>query len=124
MKSAVGIAFILALAVSRAQEQAGKTLSDADILSYASQPYDKREMTFKHIMLGVYRGVPVVVDFPCSDLCPAYTTRVIRYDVPVSGCSAVGGVVQKMLVPYGIASQLRPFCVPKVLADNFNRFRR
>jgi hypothetical protein len=58
-----------------------------------------------------------VADFPCSDLCPAYTTRIIHYDVaPGPPCDAAGGVTQLRLVPFSIGTREEAFCIPKPLA--------
>jgi hypothetical protein len=99
-------------------------LSDAALLKYASGGYDKRQMTSLHVVLGQHHGVTVIADFPCSDLCPAYTVRVIHYDVPISKCSAVGGVEKAMLVPVSITSVERSFCFPRVIADHWDKYVR
>lgn len=101
-----------------------KGLSDATLLAYASSAYDRRQMTSVHVVLGQNHGVTVIADFPCSDLCPAYTVRVIHYDVPLSRCSAVGGVEKAILVPVSIASTERSFCFPKVIADHWDSYVR
>ena len=50
-------------------------------------------MMGKRITLGRHHGVPVVVEFPCSDICPQYTTQIIHYDIaPGAACEAAGGV--------------------------------
>jgi hypothetical protein len=75
-------------------------------------------MMFHHLVLGVRQGVRVVADFPCGDICPDYTTRIIHYEVePGPGCDAAGGVVVSYPVPRSIAVIRQPFCIPKVLAD-------
>jgi hypothetical protein len=79
-------------------------------------------MEGKHIVLGVHAGTPVVVDFPCSDLCPAYTIRIIHYDLPAGpACAAHGGVEKLIGTPVGIARVPVPYCVPRVLADRVQR---
>jgi hypothetical protein len=99
-------------------------LSDATLLAYASSAYDRRQMTSLHVVLGQNHGVTVIADFPCSDICPAYTVRIIHYDVPLSQCSAVGGVAKAMQVPVSIASVERSFCFPGVLADHWDKYVR
>lgn len=99
-------------------------LSDATLLAYATSAYDRRQLTALHVVLGQNHGTTVIADFPCSDLCPAYTVRIIHYDVPLSGCSAVGGVEKAILVPISIASAERTFCFPKVLADHWDKYVR
>jgi hypothetical protein len=112
---------LAALAVSAcagvAPADPARQLSDADLVAYANQPFDKAAMMFKHVTLGVHHGQPVVADFPCGDICPDYTTRIIHYAVgPGPECSAGGGVVVTRGVPMGAAEGMREFCVPKVLA--------
>jgi hypothetical protein len=94
-----------------------RNLSDADLVAYASKPFDKAAMMEQTVTLGRHHGVPVVAEFPCSDVCPAYTIRIIHYDVPPGPpCDEVGGVTVMRLVPYGIATREEPFCTPKPIA--------
>src|SRR5579862_2370241 len=120
------ITYALALLATATTAQAapGDALSDATLLTYASSGYDKLHMTSLHVVLGQNHGVTVIADFPCSDLCPAYTVRIIHYDVPLSRCSAAGGVEKAILVPVSIASAERSFCFPKVLADHWDKYVR
>jgi len=107
-----------------AQSTTADTLSDAALLEYASQGYDKRAQMFKRVVLGTNHGVQVVANFPCSDLCPDDTVRVIHYDVSLADCSTRGGVVKELNVPMGIAMGPERFCFPKVLVDNWDRYVR
>lgn len=91
-------------------------VSDAALLAYAKSPVEKAAMITRKV-LGTKNGALVVADFDCSDLCPQYTVRIIHYKVePGPECDRVKGVVQSQVVPRGIASIERPFCVPAVLA--------
>ncbi len=100
-------------------------MSGASLLEYASKPYDKGAHGAEHQVLGAMGSVKVVVDFVCSDLCPAYTVRVIHFDVkPGGNCTEVGGVTKTILVPVSIAAMQRPYCFPKILTDNWNRYVR
>jgi hypothetical protein len=104
------------LAATDALADQPRKLSDADLIAYAGAPYDKAAMMEKRITLGLHHGVPVVVEFPCSDICPQYTTQIIHYDVaPGAACAAIGGVTQTRRVPFSIAVVEKPFCVPKPL---------
>ena len=115
------LAFVLLLSVAACT----KNLSDADLLSYASRAFDKGKMQGKHIVLGNHQGVPVVADYPCADLCPAHTVRVIHYDVGgESDCRRVGGTPRTLWVPEGIGNAPKLFCLPKVLADHSVLARR
>jgi hypothetical protein len=114
--AAAALAIAAALA-SAARADDPPALSDADLVADAAKPFDKDAMMERHVALGQHHGVPVVADFPCSDICPAYTIRIIHYDVaPGEACAKAGGVTQARLVPYSIAVIEKDFCVPKVLA--------
>jgi len=96
---------------------APRNLSDADLVAYAAAPFDHAAMMFKRITLGLHHGAPVVVEFPCSDICPQYTTQIIHYDLaPGAACAAAGGVTVTRRVPFSIAMVDKAFCVPKPLA--------
>lgn len=113
-------AVLLALLASAPAANLPPAITDQAILAYAARPYDKREMMNRHVVLGTSHGARVVVDFPCSDLCPIYTTRIIHYDVdPGPACVRVRGVVRDAMVPAGIAANRRAFCVPAVLGTRF-----
>ena len=97
-------------------------LSEADLVAYAAQPFDHMAMMDKCITIGLYRGAPVIAEFPCSDVCPQYTTRIIHYDIaPGAACAAAGGVTQLRRVPFSIAMVEREFCIPKPLAAGNGR---
>ena len=38
-------------------------------------------MVFQHVVIGTQDGVAIVVDFPCSDVCPGQTRRIIHLDI-------------------------------------------
>lgn len=108
-------AVLSSLGSARAAEP--RALSDADLVAYAAAPYDQAAMMGKRITLGLHHGVAVVAEFPCSDVCPQYTKRIIHYDIaPGAACEAAGGVTQGRLVPFSIAVVMRDFCIPKPLA--------
>ncbi len=92
--------------------------SDEKLLAYASSKYDKRAMMNKHEILGTHKAVRLVADFPCSDICPDYTVRIIHYELDEGqSCAAAGGLEEAILVPVGIAATKKTFCVPKVLKE-------
>ena len=94
-------------------------LDDATLAAYAARPFDKQAMMGQTVELGRNRGVPVEAWFPCSDVCPQYTVRIIHYRVPEgSDCAAAGGVEKTVAVPVAIAVLPRTFCVPKVLVES------
>ena len=95
-----------------------RPISDRQLVAYARRRYDRARMMFHHVVIGTQRGVAVVADFPCSDVCPAQTRRIIHLDVAAEAgaCAAAGGVVRGRLMPMGIAVRQQPFCVPRVFA--------
>jgi hypothetical protein len=93
------------------------TVTDQDLITYAKNDFDRGEMMFKHVDLGVHHGVPVVADFPCADVCPDNTTRIIHYVLDGERtCDSVGGERRKIEVPTGVGKTEQQFCVPRVLA--------
>lgn len=93
-------------------------LTDQQIAAAASAPFDKKAKMGAHDVLGQIGKVKVVADYYCSDVCPAYTMRVVHFDVqPGKDCQAAGGFVKTYIVPRGIAAVPQAFCVPKVLVE-------
>ena len=91
-------------------------ISDARIAAIAASRFDRRAMMFHHELLGLNRGLRVLADYPCSDVCPDATVRIIHYDRPPGpGCEAAGGVTASRMVPISIAVQRVDYCVPAVL---------
>ena len=106
-----------------AASASARSISEAELLAYASTPYDSVEN--KKIALGGLDGTQVVADFICSDICPDYTVRVIHYELRADQtCSSVGGVEKALSIPVGIAATDRVFCFPKVLVDNWHKYQR
>ena len=97
---------------------AADTLSDGALVAYASQPYDNAQKFLHHDVLGIHHGVEVIADFPCSDICPAYTVRIIHYAVAAGpDCDKIGGRARVATVPVSIAVTRQTFCVPAVLVE-------
>lgn len=113
--AAAGLA-VAATAAEACGDPAAWPISDSEIAAYASEKFDKRAMMFKRVALGRHRGLPVVAIHPCGDVCPAYTRRIVHYDVPLADCARRGGIVRDELMPRGPAVTRRPFCVPAILA--------
>jgi hypothetical protein len=115
---ATGLSVAAATAASACGDRPApqRRLTDADLVAYASAEFDKRAMMFKRVPLGRHRGLAVVAIHPCGDVCPAYTRRIVHYDVPLADCERRGGVVREQLVPRGPAVARQPFCLPAALA--------
>lgn len=93
------------------------TVTDDQLVAYGQQDFDHGEMMYKHVELGIHHGAPVVADFPCADVCPDQTTRIIHYKLDDGqSCHAVGGVDRTISVPTGLGKSEQKFCVPRVLA--------
>ena len=111
-------AIVLVTALAAALSAPADTLSDRALIAYAKRPYDKARMENRRVVVGIYHGAKVVADFPCSDICPAYTVRIIHYDVaPGADCDRIHGRTVERMVPVSIAVVRQSFCAPAVLAD-------
>lgn len=108
---------VLALACRRGalRDSPERELSDAELRELASAPFDAAAVMLHSFAVGRHRNHPVRIDFPCGDVCPAYTAKIVRYDLDPGACPPEGEVVT-LGVPGGIAVQLKDFCVPRVLA--------
>jgi hypothetical protein len=92
------------------------TLDAAALQAWAGKPWDKAALMHTTVDVGRYRGVPVVAEHPCSDVCPQYTVRIIHYQLSAdASCASVGGVEKQVLVPIAIAVRPKTFCVPEPL---------
>ena len=102
--------------VAAAPAAAPRHLDDAALRAYAGRPWSKAALMNRTVELGRLRGVPVVAEFPCADVCPQYTVRIIHYRLPAdTSCSAVGGVERTLLVPVAITVLSRTMCIPAAL---------
>jgi hypothetical protein len=102
-----------------------RPITEAELLAYASAPYERAAYGSPPEVLGVLNNAPVVVDFICSDLCPASTVRIVRFELaPGVSCADVGGVEKQVLVPVAITATLQELCFPNVLARNWTAYVR
>jgi hypothetical protein len=97
-------------------------VDDAALIDFVRRPFDPMsDETRWPRMLGTHRGVRVIVSYTCSDLCPDYTKRVVHYDLPPGeDCTRVGGLSKDIVVPRGIGTGLRRYCIPAV-TDPYQR---
>jgi len=93
-------------------------ITDAELVAVVKAPFDpKSEVRTWKLAVGLHRGVPVVATYTCSDLCPDYTKRIIRYNVTAgAACDRVGGVSKDIIVPIRIGAGPRRYCLPAVTA--------
>ena len=99
------------------------TLTDTDLIRAAQQKESAPTEGAQQWVIGYHHGTEVVKSFRCSDLCPQNTLRLIYYDVPdVESCARIDGVSNQILVPIAITVAPRPYCFPKVIADNWEGY--
>jgi hypothetical protein len=112
------MAFVVALmALGLAPPPAARPprIDDAGLLRFARSRFDPYKRTGRIRLLGIHRGTLVVVDYPCGDVCPAYTKRIVHYDVPPEACARVGGTIVDELIPRGPAVMPKSYCEPTVI---------
>ena len=128
------IEIVLALLVTQLQPEAEAALPepgirhdlapiDDDVLiNFVQQPFDPMsDETSWPRTLGTHRGIPVIVSYTCSDVCPDHMKRVVRYNLPPGEeCRRAGGLSRDIVVPRGIGTGLRRYCIPAV-TDPYQR---
>ena len=119
MKPAVLFTLLLAVLVATGMGRYRDTLSDADLVKYATPFHGSRNWASfpkDGAVIGTHKGSRVVATVRCSDLCPQYTRLVIHYDVkPGADCRAAGGHDAQVMMPIAIAVHNETFCVPVAL---------
>jgi hypothetical protein len=94
---------------------ASDPLTDADLVARAGAVMSVKEAPADRI-LGVHKGVPVIVDVRCGDVCPQYTIRIIHYVIePGPACTKLGADTASIGVPMGLTTRPQAFCIPHVL---------
>ncbi len=97
-------------------------IDDSVLVDFVRRPFDpaSNQASWPRT-LGTHRGVPVIVSYTCSDVCPDYTKRIVRYNVMAAeDCARVGGISRDIVVPRGIGTGLRRYCIPAV-TDPYQR---
>ena len=90
-------------------------VSDAELVARANAVMSVKDAPADR-MLGSHKGVPVIIDVRCGDVCPQYTVRIIHYVIgPGPDCTKLGGDTANVMVPVSITSRPQAFCVPHVL---------
>ena len=91
-------------------------IDDAAVLAFVKTRFDSMaEEPSRPRRLGMLRGVPVVISYTCSDVCPDYTKRIVRYNVLAGPeCDRIGGISKDIIVPKGIGVGLRRYCIPAI----------
>ena len=97
-------------------------VEDAVLIDFVRRSFDPMsDETRWPRTLGTHRGVPLIVSYTCSDLCPDYTKRIVHYNSPPGEkCTRVGGISRDIVVPSGIGTGLRRYCIPAV-SDPYQR---
>jgi hypothetical protein len=91
-------------------------VDEAAVLAFVKKPFDPmaQKRPWRRT-LGMLRGVPVVISYVCSDVCPNYTRRIVRYNVTAGPeCDRVGGISKDIVVPKGIGAGPRRYCIPAI----------
>ena len=102
-----------------------KTISESQLLEYAATAVDKSLFAKPPVVLGYLGGIQVVAEHICSDLCPDYTVRIIRFSLPENvRCADVGGVLRPVQVPMGVGTVAQKFCFPRIIDLNWDRYVR
>jgi hypothetical protein len=114
----IALLVIFACESASGSAKTAAALTNRQLQIIAQQPFDKRAMMGKRVELGRHHGTPVIAEFPCSDVCPQATRRIIRYEIDLTRCDRIDGRLLTTLVPRGIGVQRRLFCVPSAIADN------
>jgi hypothetical protein len=89
-------------------------IDDAVLVDFVRRPFDPMsDATRWPRTLGKHRGVSVIVSYTCSDVCPNYTKRILRYNLlPGEECERAGGISRDIVVPRGIGTGLTRYCIP------------
>ena len=99
-------------------EDALPPIDDAAVLAFVKTPFDPKaggRWPQWPRTLGMLRGVPVVISYACSDVCPDYTKRIVRYNVTAGPeCDQIGGISKDIVVPRGIGAGPRRYCIPAI----------
>ena len=108
---------IVLLSACAGQSAVAGAIDDAALRAYAASDFDKAARMHTTVELGLHHGQRVVAEFPCSDVCPQYTVRIIHYRLADGvSCASIGGVETEILVPVAITVRKKTFCVPKAIA--------
>jgi len=92
-----------------------RVLSDSDLLQIQSERFDAGQFMGRTLTLGRHKGLTVIAEHPCGDLCPRNTIRIVRYYVQNDSCESIGGKLAMRMVP-SFVPRPKMFCVPSVLA--------
>jgi hypothetical protein len=90
-----------------------RILTDAALTVFATKSFDAGALMRKSFLLGKYNNANVIASFPCADVCPTYTVRIIYLDVEPKTCKAVGDEQVDIHVPEGIWLSTKHYCIPK-----------
>ncbi len=125
MRVFIAVVGVVIGATACATAPAPAQMDAAALRAYAAKPWDKAALMNTTVELGSYRSVPVVAEFPCSDVCPNYTVRIIHYRLPAgTRCASIGGVEKRVLVPVAITVLPKMFCIPEPLVASGQYYAR
>ena len=106
------------IVISGCQRNPNAPISDAELIRIDNTAFDMRSKMGSHEVIGVSRGHHVLIDYPCGDLCPEETDRLIHFDVePGAACKAIGGVSWSGMISSGYQSHA---CIPQAIYHGGN----
>lgn len=125
----VGAVFALACShpSPRTAPMSTQVWSDAQVLDYVLVARERANSKARSIapfsgVLGRHNGITLVQTISTNDAScgPDEFALVVHYQVSkASDCAAVAGESKNLRVPSGYRSSIKPFCVPKILADHW-----
>ena len=98
-----------------------RQLSDSELLTFATTAYDKSEKMNTREALGQHNKMIVVAEYPCGDICPYYTKRIIHYDISIENCSEIIGVQKDISIFKGRSGRIKSYCIPNILHENWDK---
>lgn len=111
------LAVCIAAVISAPAFAAGDVLSDGDLIARANAVFAVKEAPVDRI-LGIHKGLPIIVDVRCGDVCPNSTVRIIHYaGAADAACAQTHGDLVSVDVPRSITVGPEKFCVPHALVS-------
>ena len=97
-----------------------KVLNDNELLINATTDYAKESKMNSTEILGIHNQHIVKVTYPCGDVCPEYTKRIIYYEIENKSCPSNIGTEKEVTVFRGRSSRIETYCIPNIIAENWD----
>jgi len=105
----------VSISTETTMERGQKELTDADLFALLTKEFDLNIVSGAKVIIGTYKGTELIADFPCSDVCPLNTVKIIRFNVKANECSSTEGKEEELLTPMSISMGTKLFCVPEII---------